>query len=281
MDQEEKEQYYSYTRSGPVYKQPPVLDSGITDAIERVGKDEFGDPLYRLIWGGVAIVRTDPNASDGEVRGDRNACVVRKGRLQPLYPSFRVQHPKSLCYKDDLGRTVRTTRLEFIPLGKMPWWEYEYIDYGMLYWFLERKISAKELVAIGLYSAKGSNVPSHGEYICILKLEKEGKYLEPDASWVSVVGSHIWEGTNMALSDLQREDREARDRAMAIQEVKDDIDARIEFDEAVDDLMLGKAKVDYFLPSPAGVRLLPQQAFDSKLREKVVNAISQETVPVD
>jgi hypothetical protein len=212
---EEKQKYYQYGASGWSYKQPPTLDRSLHEELTRIGGcDRFNDPIYRFNWGGVAVVRTSEDDDSPIVRGDIAGTKVSRGRLQTRYFFGRVLEPLALCYHNRKGKVVRVKRLSQVPKNRVTFREDEIVDYGQLYWYLERKLTPEQLVEALIYTRDDPSIPSRGDYVCLLKIATpEGLYFEPDGAYLEAIREHFFEFRNESLSDLKLKDREARNAA--------------------------------------------------------------------
>jgi len=207
---EEKQAYYTYAASGFVYKQPPALDSGLVEEMNRFGQDDYGDPLWRFLWAGVAVIRTHPGDERPAVRGDRAGTKVSAGRVTPRYLHVRAKSPVWLCYETDAGETARVKREDQVPQGKLTWWEYEYVEFGKLRFYLERKLTPEQLVAVGVYAEDDPDIPAKGDYFCISRGPIEtadGLYYEPTFEYVDSIRKHLYEELSETPSHLLLLDR--------------------------------------------------------------------------
>jgi hypothetical protein len=212
----EKQAYYEYgPPSGWAYKQPPTLDQSLHHALSKVGGG-----VWKFIWCGAAIVRTDPREPMGRIFGDPDATKIEGGRLKLRQFYGRQRHPRWLCYINDEMKLVRVGREDQVPKGKLTWWEYEYVEYGVLRWFLGRKLTPEQLVACREYSR--ADVPREGSYLIKEAYQDAGKYSEPTLQDVERVREHLHEETTMSLNELLERDREMREAiALEIQTAED------------------------------------------------------------
>lgn len=257
---EQKQAYYDYGQSGWDYKQPPTLDAHIHEALTRVaGRDNFGDPIFRFLWAGCAIIRKDPDTDEGELRGERAATKVihfrdekhrNRSRLMPRHPAGGKVHPRWVCYKNKKGETVRVARPEQVPEGAVAWMENEYIHYGRLKWVLERKLSPEQLIQSGVYREGDPHIPARGDYIWKLDIETpDYLYFEPTQDWINAVLLHEWENTNVPLTDLLATSREARETREAAQELRQDEADDAALDEIVRRAMNAPLNRTFILPA--------------------------------
>lgn len=114
---EQKQQYYLYGENGFTYKQPPRLDPSLVEEMNRFGRDEHGDPLWRFMWAGVAVVRTHPEDDRPTVRGDRAGTKIQGGRITPRQLHVRAKAPVALCFFGHKGKLRRVKREEDVPQG--------------------------------------------------------------------------------------------------------------------------------------------------------------------
>lgn len=236
---EQKQAYYSYGPSGWTYKQPPTLAPYLHRELERIGggRDMYGDPYYRFLWGGIALIRQSPVYQRPTIRGDWAATKVNKHsrQLQPRYLFARARQPKNLCFQSRKGRVVRVGRLDQIPKGIFSWWEYEYVEYGKLYWYIERKLTPEQLVEAGIYDEGDPAIPARGDYIFMLQIETpDEQYYEPDHSWLESVAKHVFELQTIPLDELRRMDMDRREAANAAKERKEEE----EEDAALEDIII-------------------------------------------
>lgn len=190
MSLSDKQDYFKYGTEKWSYKQPPSLDDSLVQGMKREGFDKN----YRVIWGGVAIYRTEAETLTGEIRGDRRATRINEDnqRLQPSYLFGRARQPVKewCCYSDDDGHKVRTTVENLVPPGKFIRWEmdFQYVEYGILNWFLEY-----------LYE---------GEWHCLKRLETpEGLYYEPDVRTLEMIRKREYENENEDLNEVAERER--------------------------------------------------------------------------
>jgi len=230
---EEKQSYYEYGRER-VFKLPPRLDPVIEKELLRFGRDENGDPLWRFCWGGACIIRSSPSAPWGTIRGNLDATRVDKGRLVLRYlDPPKMMSPIALCFKQ--GKKIKRVKRESdVPKGAMSWWEYEYTDFGHLRWFLERKLTAAQLVEAKVFLPDDPYLPRQGEYISIMDRPIEtpdGKYFEPTMAYLEVIAEHLVEEQTESMRDLLTKYREKREKRE--QDVEHEKDKR-EFLDVVD-----------------------------------------------
>jgi hypothetical protein len=246
MNLEEKQAYYRYQPGNWFYHTPPELDPRLHAEMDKIGgSDAFGDPVYRFNWGGVAIIRKDEHDDKPTVKGGMSGTLVKRGRLSARYFFGRDRYPRWLVYQNDKGQTVRVGREDEVPKGIIPTWEYDYIDFGRLHWFIERKLTPEQLIEVGLFSSV--DVPPRGEYVNLLEIQTaEGFYFEPSSAFLKFVMKHKDETENEKPADLQRNDIEARRIIRQMRE--DDQDA------------LDNAEVDLYLHHALGIPVgsLPQ-----------------------
>src|ERR1051325_5674623 len=170
MNLEEKQTYYRYQPGNWFYHTTPELDPRLhAESAQIGGFDWFGDPVYRFNWGGVAIIRKDENDDKPTVKGGMSGTLVKRGRLCARYFAGRDRHPRWLVYTNDKGETVRVGREDQVPKGIIPVWEFDYVDYGRLHWFVERKLTPEQMIEAGLYTS--ANVPPGGGYVCLLEIQ--------------------------------------------------------------------------------------------------------------
>jgi hypothetical protein len=216
-----KQDYYTYGALAHLwfYHDPPALGHGVEEATRREGLDR----VYRIVWGGVCILRDDPASPSGEIKGDRRAVEVdpHTGRLQPTYLYGRARQIKSewWCYEDSFGRKVRCARPDLIPPGYMVWQETEYVyaEYGILRWHVEYLCG--------------------GEWHWIQTVEdEEGRYCDADLSLVRVLREREYQNRNEDLKQIVARDREYRSRIRRDREELEERKKRERVDEMVKDL---------------------------------------------
>lgn len=219
----QKQAYYIYDERPYRFKQPPVLNRDLVDAMKR----EQLDKTYRFVWGGVVVVREEENSDSYIIaRGDKTAMADYDGLMMPKYIFARARQARGYCYFNDLNQKVAVTRQELVPPGRMCLVDYRYIDFGMLKWFLEFRSSASDLLAAHVYDPK-EQVPEH-EWTCIMPLATEaGLYYEPGVEMIEILRQREWENRNadlnaLALTNIERqlktrsesdESQEAADKA--------------------------------------------------------------------
>lgn len=197
----EKQEYFNYGAKRPFrFKTAPMLNPELRAAM----KSERLDRAYRFTWGGVAIVREEPNSETFTIaRGDRTACKAVNGVFMPKYIFTRAKQARGLFYFDDLNRKVCVTRPELVPVGRVSRVDYRYVDLGMLYWFLEARADADTLIKSQVYN-KRDRVPETS-WLSIMRLEtKQGRYYEPGMEMIQVLKQREWENNNESLTDVGR-----------------------------------------------------------------------------
>jgi hypothetical protein len=230
VNDEQKQAYYRYEPGNWFYHAPPELDPKLHKEMEKVGgRDRFGDPLYRFNWGGVAVIRKNEQDDKPTVKGGMSGTLVKRGRLSARYFAGRDRHPRCLVYQNAKREIVRVGREDQVPKGIIAVWEYEYIDYGRLHWFIERKLTPEHMIEAGLFTL--ANVPPRGDYVCILEIQTpEGLYYEPSESWLELVMKHRYETENEKPSDLLRSDAESRAIVRRLREDDQDLKDNAEVD---------------------------------------------------
>lgn len=249
----EKQEYYQYRERPLRFKTAPVLDATLRAALRQ----EQLDRAYRFVWGGVVIVREEPNSIGYSLaRGSMDGCqfvpvtmprvkqVNEEGPLvqhevrqilMPKYIHERARQARSFCYYDDLNRKISVAREELIPVGRLSRIDYRYVDFGRLYWHLEVRANAEELINARVYNAQ-DDVPEE-DWTCIMVLKtKKSLYYEPGLEMIEVLQRREWENRNENLKDVarvmmqQRAKRDLeRDLAEAAAETK-------QFNELFDDV---------------------------------------------
>jgi hypothetical protein len=219
MKLETKQEYYEY-RGGWTFKDPPRLDPAIQRRLKEI------DPALRLIWGGVAVVRDEPDGEPVAIRGPREATKVLFGRLTARYLDTRVRTFCGFRFKlAKSGREKIVPREDQIPRSKrrLARAVFEYVDYGRLRWILERHLTAEQLVAAGIYAADATNIPPAGDYIWRLDVQTpDGLYFEPDQDWLEMVAANNYETFHTPLKELYRQDHEQREAQETAREAEDE-----------------------------------------------------------
>lgn len=194
----DKQDYYQYVGRPIRMKEAPTLDKGLVDAMKR----ERLVRAYRFVWGGVVLVREEPNSPGFTIaRGHRNACHDVNGVFMPKYIYQRARQARGYFYYNDLNQKVCTPREEFIPPDKLARVDYRYVDFGILKWHLEQRANAETLINSGVYDAR-ENVPE-SEWTCVMVLKsKAGLYYEPGLEMIEVLQKREWENRNMSLKDI-------------------------------------------------------------------------------
>lgn len=251
---EQQQEYYQYGPGGWFFHEPPQLDETLCRELEQTGgRDRFGDPLYRLNWGGVAVIRTDPQDERPVVRGGREGTKINGGRIEPRYLFVQMQQAKSLCYKNDDSQTIRVAHASQVPPRALTWWEYEYVEYGQLRWFLERKLMPEQLVEAGIYQPDDPLLPARGDYICLLKIETpDGLYYEPDRAYLEAVKLSFYQAQNESLAKLHEMDAAGRARLAEEQAGQKRKREHAEFKQMTDDVI--RADVNRVHSFPKQVR---------------------------
>lgn len=250
----EKQNYYQFDGRPYRFKTAPELDRDLMNAL----KAERLDRAYRFVWGGVVIVREEEDAISYSIaRGSKEAChVVQKTMpkvenigtgtlvqhevrdlLLPKYLFARALQARGYCYYDDLNQKVSGfTREELVPIGKLARVDYRYVDFGMLFWFLEARANAQELVDARVYDAK-ENVPEE-DWTCVMVLKTTaGKYYEPGLEMIPVLQKREWENQNANLKDVAREMMQRSAKARLDTEAKEEEEGDKQFGQLFDDVV--------------------------------------------
>lgn len=230
MNAEEKQQYYRYQPGNWFFHTPPQLDPKLHAEMDKIGGlDQYGDPVYRFNWGGVAVIRKSEDDPKPVVKGGTSGTLVKRGRLTARYFHGRDRKPRWLCYENEKGEKVRVGREDEVPQGVIATWEYEYIEFGRLHWFIERKLSAEQLVEFGLYTS--ASVPRRGDYINLLEIQTpDGGYFEPNTAFVELVMKHRLELENEDAAGLLISDAAAREKIRLFREGEQDARDNAEVD---------------------------------------------------
>jgi len=255
MDLRRKQDYYSYA-GGWSFKQPPKLDDELHRRVAEI------DPNFRLIWGGVAVVRNEPDGFPAAVRGPREATKTLHGRLTARYVDARVKQFHGFTFKLKNGREKTVLREDSIPRSKraIAVAKFEYVDYGRLYWFLERYLTTEQLIEAQYYFKDDPNLPRPGDYIYRLHVcTPEGLYWEPDHDWLDMVASSTFETLTTPLKDLYFKDKTAREESEAARQAAEAKQTCIDPEEVLR-MTIDQTKPrnpKHFLPPPPHLRGRP------------------------
>jgi hypothetical protein len=210
---EELQRYYTYGEGGWQHKATPYLDKAVVKELLRIGGvDAYGDPLWRFCWGGVVTVRHDPKSPTPEaILGPREGVRTTYGRVTPRHLHGRIARPRRWLYLDRKGRAREVKRPDAAPKGKRVWREDEFLEFGKLRWYVERKLTPEQLVEVGARAEDDPDIPANGDYFALLTVETdEGLYFEPTRAYLDAIRKHIHEEENESLVDLLLQAR-ARD----------------------------------------------------------------------
>jgi hypothetical protein len=242
----ERQDYYEHSERPLRFKTPPTLNRELASAMKREGLDE----RYRMVWGGVVLVRTEPNGADCEIaRGSRDAChevaVKIEGSdhhrviLLPKYPFERAIQARGMYYTDDLNRKVCVSRPELVPAGRIGKIDYRYVDFGILRFFLEQRLAGQELVECGLYD-EGDDVPAY-EWIAVPGLSpmntKAGRFYEPGMELLSILQKREWQNRNADLDEVAAAQIKHNAKVEKAAEAKETKTEKAEVDLLVGDLI--------------------------------------------
>jgi hypothetical protein len=231
--EQEKRDYYVYDSRPWRFKEAPTLNPQLREVMKR----ERLDRAYRFVWGGVVIVREEPDSQTFTIaRGSRDACHAVNGVYMPKYSFSRSKQARGYCYYNDLNQKVCVTREEFIPPGVMSRVDYRYVDFGILRWYLEQRGDAEDLINAHVYNARDV-VPEH-EWTCVMPLNtKKGQYYEPGLEMIEVLQQREWESANANLMDVARKLRERREKKERDEEAAEDEAGAREFALLESDLL--------------------------------------------
>lgn len=209
--------YYTYAAHAWEYKQPPRLDNELRREIERLG--------FRLTWGGTALVRPQPNEIDALVRGSLEATkYLPNGRLALRWEKGKRKNPVAWVFNDpETGKERRVQRTEDIPKGVLCWDEWEYVDFGELRWFLEKRLTPEQAIQAGIHTERSivaeaehypfdhPNNPARHVFFPLpngMLQTAAGQYYEPDRQIVEMCRASVWEMNNEDTAALARRDME-------------------------------------------------------------------------
>lgn len=223
----EKQKYYEYGLEGWDYKQPPSLDPALLKELDRVGRGQF-----RLLWAGIALVRPSAQHPYPTIRGNADATKIIQfkddlgrpcSQLIPRYPAGGRIYSRRWHYKDKDGHAVRAARADEVPEGVLADLEADYVQYGVLRWYLERYLTADQLVETGRYTKNSPHIPPKGDYIFQLKVQTPDElYYEPDSGWLQAIAEHLSDEDTYSLHDLYLRDKEAREKREQNREAMED-----------------------------------------------------------
>lgn len=221
-----KQQYYVYSERPYRFKEPPELSRELLTALKR----ERLDKTYRFVWGGVVVVREQPNADTFTIaRGHKTACHDVGGIFMPKYIFARARQARGYYYINDLQQKVAVTREEFVPPGKLALVDYRYVDFGLLRWFLEQRTNADTLIKTRVYDPK-EHVPE-SEWLCIMPLEtRNGLYYEPGLEMIDVLKKREWENESADLRQVAAAQIARNEKARLEEARKEDEQGHKDFD---------------------------------------------------
>ncbi len=230
--QKDKQEYYCYDEHPLRFKYAPTLDRGLVDAMRQKGFDKN----YRFVWGGVVLVRTEPNGASFELaRGSRDGLTEFNGIMVPKYIYMRTRQARGLFYIDDLNRRVVITNADLAPVGKIVQVDYRYVDFGILRWFFEYRADASTLIEARVYDSK-SAVPNE-EWVTISRLStNNGLYYEPGMEMIDIIAKREWENNNRSLKEVGKELIAKLAKAREENERKEELAAKAEFDRLHSDV---------------------------------------------
>lgn len=225
------QRYYIYDSEPLRFKKEPELNRDLVKAMKREGLDRD----YRFTWGGVVIVREEPNGKKYQIaRGSKDACeVLPNGMLLPRYLFRRCRQARGVYYFNDLNQRVAVLKPELVPPGKIALVDYRYVDFGVLKWHLETRASGQTLIEAGVYSAK--DAPNE-EWVCIGRLHSDELYYEPGLEMIDVLKKREWENKNQSLKDVAKQTMTALAKSRAEREVQEAEAEEKEFNQLYDDV---------------------------------------------
>jgi hypothetical protein len=210
---QEKQRYYLFGENGYSFKEPPVLPEELLRGVRALGTNEYGDPLWRYQWMGVAIYRDDPeNPRPTAIRGPKEATKIVNGFVVPRYLHVNARQLVYLCYRDKKGHICRVKRPEQVPAGILSWDEFEYVMYGKIRFYLQRWLTSKQLIEAGEYTEE--DVPVRGDYFTVSDGPIEtadGLYYEPDEYALDALKAHLLEEQTEKHDDIMRQRAERRE----------------------------------------------------------------------
>lgn len=211
MELTEKQKKFEYRTERDLYEHRAPCDPAEWNKVlgEIGGQDEFGDNRLRLVWGGTQ----KKNGYKQTANGSQEAQVLS---YKDIISERKIL--KGYEYKNDQNKVVFVNRADDAPSGVIVSAVYEYLEFGLLRWVLERKYTVQELVEEQMrpdpLTEEGRNygrkqmmrtiAPTNprGEYFRIRALETpDGLYCEPTEQWYDLVRKAEFESRNATKSD--------------------------------------------------------------------------------
>lgn len=186
----------------------------------------LGDARLRIVWAATEM-------KDGYVQTPTGSIPVRVIKY-PNQPFSKLRSLKGFFYYANDGKRYEVARADQAPKGRLTYPIYDYIELGALRWYLERKFTVEELVAMDMrpdptteagrnYGVQTMNgitrrhiapVNPRGEYIGLFPLQTpEGDYFEPDDAWFDLLRKTQYEVTNEDKDRLLAETFAAMEKA--------------------------------------------------------------------
>lgn len=235
-----RQQYYQFDKDPLEFKMPPDLDRGLLEAMKREGLDK----KYRFVWGGVVLVRDEAyGRSFTLARGSMDACMPdsRTG-MTPKYLFRRQRQLKTHYYFNDQRKRVNVPRADMIPEDRISLVEYQWIDFGILRWFLEVRQTGAQLKDINFFSA-GEDIPAE-DWVTVSMLQtKNALYYQPDVDFVEVLRKREYQNRNADLKQVGAADAKAAANAREEREKQAEIAAKAEFDLLYDDIARRRGQI--------------------------------------
>jgi hypothetical protein len=238
LDLREKQEQFEYRKPADLYPhgEPFSPEEWNRTLAKIAGVDKFGDPRYRIVWGGTATKK-------GYIQTDTKSEPANVIKYPANVPRYRKL--KGFEYVDDDGRTVTVTRQDLAPAGKFVAAVVEEYELGTLRWMLERKFTPEELIAMQMYpdpnteagktfGVRGGRryiapMDGRGEYIPLYPLQTpDGRYWEPTEEWFDLLRKteketrEATEGDRMAALNRWVDKIEQRDRRLEIEAAEED-----------------------------------------------------------
>jgi hypothetical protein len=231
--EERIQDYYDYQATGWAFKEPPALDPHVELAMTSLGLSDSGKPVWKFIWGGACIIRSEPHAHTGIVRGPEESAhfVTVEGetrsRLKLRFLKGRKAEPQRMYYRrSKKGRRIYVRRESEAPKDVILSWEVDYVDYGTPRWFLMRFLTPEQLIAGAHYRHDDPALPRGGDYVPFMNRtlpdgtviedvpveDNRGRYFMPTLAYVDAIKEHLREEEEDTLPELLAKIREERER---------------------------------------------------------------------
>lgn len=240
----EKQAYYVYPDGAPRYLAPPALPREVSEAMKAAERECPGiGERYRFLWMGCSVVRKAEFDENPIVKGDKRACMLQPWdvygdgscvvlRLQPRKLYIRKKEPNGYIYTNMDGHKVRVARADQVPViakQGLAVADFNYVEYGHLEWRIEQRIFGQPLDPFPLFPGE--------DWMCIQTIKSaDGFYHEPSVLHVQDLVKREWQNRNLRIKDVVIAEYEEKMTAQEEREKAEDIEARRQIGEIVDDV---------------------------------------------